>query len=466
MQLSDRFVSAVMVFGLAVFLWAAQGPDALAAEHGQIRIGGDYSYIKVPAGRDYRWCAQTCDNDARCKSWTFIRPNRQCRLKYIVAPARANECCISGVKKRKSGNSRREACAEYASRALEQQDENLAGKCGFKGDLWSSNYKRHFRACLNMPDNRRAVLTGQRKKALERCEDNRTKLDAACQRFADSIERIWQSGNDNNCSLRPAKWLGSFPQAYGFCKAAENPPLEDMLKGKRAELSACLARGGGSYVKRCDTYARDALTQVLDGRKADCGYKGRRWSKEYADHYQWCLKVEPWDLRNEKESRDIALETCREQGGEGKEGQIACDHYARLAAEQTRSNRKLGCGLKGRRWLADYDRHFAWCKTTSRRNREQELRYREDELARCFERGGGNYDETCDDYARAAIRQNDKNLKNGCNYRGKNWHSNYQRHYKWCADAKPARRAKKRLQRKLALETCKIGLRLPFDLER
>jgi hypothetical protein len=266
--------------------------------------------------------------------------------------------------------------------------------------------------------------------------------------------------------LPRAEWSGGYDKAYEWCRKNQNRASHDALREARQALSACLVRGGGPFVERCDKYAHEAVRQYDRARRNECGFGGSRWSGSYRRHYQWCLSVDPWDSRNEEQFRKDELERCIAQGGKGEEGKMACDHYARLAAEQSASNRKYECGLKGRRWLANYERHKAWCLTTSKVNRDAELKYREDELAKCFERGGGSFDEVCDRYASRSVRQYEKNRKRNCKYRGKYWHGSYIRHYKWCLNASTSRRSRKLLERKLALSTCKIGFSLPFGLGR
>ena len=456
-------LTVTLLATLAAFLAGTIGVrEARAAQVDQIRIGGDYSYLKVPEGSGYRWCEDSCRNDVRCKSWTYIRPGSQCRLKRFVAPASSSKCCVSGVKPEPRKKSRRELCADHASLALDQQDENLARKCGYRGGGWDSSYKEHFRACLSLtPRQRRAQLLG-RKRALQRCEQNRQRVDRDCQRFAEAAAQIWRSAGRKDCRLAPRPWLADYDRAYDWCRKKEGGVDEAILNRPREKLSACLARGGGPFVRHCDDYARTAVGQYDRSRRNECGFGGNRWNGSYRRHYQWCLKVDPWDVTNETRVRQDALERCLAQGGGGAEGKIACDHYARLASEQTRSNRKQNCGLKGRRWLAGYDRHYAWCSKTSKVNRDAELKYREDELARCFERGGGPYDEACDAYATKSVRQFQKNTARNCGYRGKYWNDSYISHYKWCKNVSPLRFRRKLLERKALLSSCKFGIKLPF----
>jgi Ca-activated chloride channel homolog len=68
------------------------------------RPGGcDYSHI-IPSAADPEVCRNACQNDRRCRAWTYVRPDTvqgpqaNCWLKESVPPAVPNECCVSGVK--------------------------------------------------------------------------------------------------------------------------------------------------------------------------------------------------------------------------------------------------------------------------------------------------------------------------------------------------------------------------------
>ncbi len=457
----------IITLSVMVLFGSTHISTTLAAQANQIRIGGDYNYLKVPRGSGYRWCEDSCNSDARCKSWTFIKPGRQCRLKRVIAPARPGKCCVSGVKTAPLRKTRREICADFASNAVDQYDENLFRKCGYRGELWNDRYKKHFRSCLGLGPRQRAAQISKRRRQLRRCERNRKRINAECQRFAETAEQIGKAAGEHNCQLPNTSWLGGgYEGAYDWCRKNKDDANGGTLRAARTALSSCLRRGGGPFLERCDSYAKNAVAQYDKARRAECGLGGKRWHQSYRIHYQWCLKVDPWDIRNEGEVRAHALKRCLTQAGTGTEGKIACDHYARLASEQTRSNRKQNCGLKGRRWQANYDRHYAWCSTTSKLNRDGELKYRENELSKCFERGGGAYNEACDRYAVRAVRQFEKSEQGRCNFDGKYWNKSYIRHYKWCTKVSPGRRTRKNLERKALLATCKFGIRLPFGRQR
>lgn len=63
----------------------------------------------------------------------------------------------------------------------------------------------------------------------------------------------------------------------------------------------------------CREYARAALHQVQDGLSdSTCGRRlqGRRWSSDFAVHYEWCLGVSAVTARNEADARTRYLKNC------------------------------------------------------------------------------------------------------------------------------------------------------------
>jgi PAN domain len=76
--------------------------NAACAQTGFDRPGGDYASFPVRGG-DPAVCAERCDRDARCRSWSFAYPMSRgqratCWLKQEV-PARVEDsCCVSGVR--------------------------------------------------------------------------------------------------------------------------------------------------------------------------------------------------------------------------------------------------------------------------------------------------------------------------------------------------------------------------------
>jgi hypothetical protein len=66
------------------------------------RMGGDYTVFDLQRD-DPGLCRDACDNDPKCKAWTYVKPNVQgprprCWLKSVVPQPKADTCCVSGVK--------------------------------------------------------------------------------------------------------------------------------------------------------------------------------------------------------------------------------------------------------------------------------------------------------------------------------------------------------------------------------
>ena len=455
--------SALLFAALAAALvFLPAGGMAGAAEQGKIRLGDDYSILSVPTGRGYRWCERTCNRDPRCRSWTYIRPNvrprGQCRLKHSIAPAFANRCCVSGVKKAKSKDrlTLEDRCARYARVALEQQEDNLARACGFRGSRWHSKYSLHYRWCLTTPAKTRHAERLARDKALARCDSHRETLDRNCMRYAGTAVAQFEAANTHACGYGGPRWHGDFDKHYKWCTKVRFRQAEKEDEARRRLISSCLLRGGGRFDEACNTYAETAVQQARAARKRDCGYDGSRWNTDFSRHYQWCLRVSPYDREAEEATRERALDRCMAAGGGSDKGRMACEHFARVAVAHATTNKKLDCGLTGALWQPRPKIAYRWCLRNSRILREKQVADREVAISQCIARGGGPFNQACDDYANTAVEQFERGRKRGCNFRGQRWHASYIDHYRWCTKARPAQRRRLTRQRRRALRLCKF----------
>lgn len=123
-------------------------------------------------------------------------------------------------------------------------------------------------------------------------------------------------------------------------------------------------------------------------------------------------------------------------------GTAMCRDYASRAVDAARANAVRGCGYGGARWTPSYNVHFEWCRGASPFDVQQETAARAGELAQCGGRppmGGGG--DRCDVYARAALRDMERNLRNGCGLGGPMFNTNYSDHYNWCRSVSPGRAA-------------------------
>src|SRR4051812_39809279 len=88
----------VLLILIAVLL----GAGAAQAQTGFDRRGGDYTSVPIGNG-DPAECAAQCERDTRCLAWSFSYPatastRATCWLKNRVTPAKADNCCVSGVR--------------------------------------------------------------------------------------------------------------------------------------------------------------------------------------------------------------------------------------------------------------------------------------------------------------------------------------------------------------------------------
>jgi hypothetical protein len=77
-------------------------PKAGALEFSIDRFGGDYRWFETPPDAKGKACAEACQNEPRCRAWTYRRPgyggsSARCFLKDAIKPPRHRPCCISGV---------------------------------------------------------------------------------------------------------------------------------------------------------------------------------------------------------------------------------------------------------------------------------------------------------------------------------------------------------------------------------
>jgi hypothetical protein len=80
-----------------------QAPGCSGLEQNTDRLGGDIGCYKMQKA-DPCACQARCQADARCKSWTYVRPGTvlgpdpRCCLKRNVPKASSRNCCVSGIK--------------------------------------------------------------------------------------------------------------------------------------------------------------------------------------------------------------------------------------------------------------------------------------------------------------------------------------------------------------------------------
>ena len=77
---------------------ARPGPVEISID----RTGGDFRNFDLPPDPSGLACKQACEQDNRCRAWTYVRPgylgpSARCYLKERVTRPRRKPCCMSGV---------------------------------------------------------------------------------------------------------------------------------------------------------------------------------------------------------------------------------------------------------------------------------------------------------------------------------------------------------------------------------
>ena len=138
----------------------------------------------------------------------------------------------------------------------------------------------------------------------------------------------------------------------------------------------------------CVKYAAQSVQAQVKNLRERCGFRGARWNVNFARHYQFCMRVSRRESNAETLARKDMIESCVSHGAGDQHGHAGnikrkrCDHYARIAVAQSRTNNKAGCGFRGRIWTTDRRTHVRACRnsnwTTSRdRTNRRESRIRE-----------------------------------------------------------------------------------------
>lgn len=163
---------------------------------------------------------------------------------------------------------------------------------------------------------------------------------------------------------------------------------------------AAVSAGAQGRDDRCREYARDAVEQAERSDRERCGFSGPRWSNDRGPHFAWCMLF-PRQAEEETRARQADLRRCvadRPGGGDGKrEGKRAnCDTYAKIASVQAEANDKYKCGNRGGEWSENTRGHFEWCMRNKREFMLDEVRFRQQELQKCFNNLGDFDDDRWD----------------------------------------------------------------------
>lgn len=273
----------------------------------------------------------------------------------------------------------------------------------------------------------------------------------------DQYARTAVSQNEENirkgCGYRGAKWHSNYESHLRWCRGASQNEADAAIKARSNALFDCPKKSKKKRrdrrSSRCEHYAQTAVSQNQENVRRGCGYSGSLWHADSKAHYRYCRQVGVVEAEKKTGVRGRAIERCYPED--------RCDAYARVAVWQDKENTRRECGLRGRLWNSNYDKHFQWCRRVSPSEAEAANSARNKALQKCPRPGKKVIEETadrCETYAKRAVRQNEENVQRNCGYTGGSWHSDYDAHYRWCHNVSLKRAESATRARKKSLKSC------------
>jgi hypothetical protein len=134
-------------------------------------------------------------------------------------------------------------CDAYATKAVAQQNENLALHCGFEGGAWSADFNGHRAWCrlpgvemVNLTNEDRARDTGLRicKRKIATCSDYATLAVTQNQK-----NRLW------GCGFAGGRWSDNADGHRNWCITADVSQTNSESQGRQTALLKCSVRQAG-----------------------------------------------------------------------------------------------------------------------------------------------------------------------------------------------------------------------------
>lgn len=232
------------------------------------------------------------------------------------------------------------ACNDYASRALAQNSENNRLSCGLSGSRWGFGQSAYFNFCMRSPSSAYNGARAARDRDLDNCkrqiasrDENRDEpvlpdLDDTdpddfiisnsrsgryCRNFAGESVRQVRRARRYRCGFGGERWSRSRVRQAQLCRRIGPRAAAKLLDRRSRQIRNCRVTGrdDGAGRSRCREYARSAVQQARQARRLDCGYSGKRWSRNFERHLKWCVSVPNRRVRREYRQRERLLDRCR-----------------------------------------------------------------------------------------------------------------------------------------------------------
>jgi len=182
-----------------------------------------------------------------------------------------------------------DTCAQYARRAVEQNQENARRGCGFSGARWHDDYDAHRGWCSTVD---RATADGEtavRDQELARCGggDNRSR----CEGYARRAVEQNQENQRRACGYSGPRWGNDYDGHFSWCMGVEAEASDQETRARDEELGRCDTQGtlefrnptvNGYRVDRCLTWGQQCDKPAADKFCLMNGYaEAESWQWEY-----------------------------------------------------------------------------------------------------------------------------------------------------------------------------------------
>ncbi|GAB6143844.1 PKD domain-containing protein [Desulfocicer niacini] len=371
----------------------------------------------------------------------------------------------------------------YAKRAVEQNEENLRNNCGFSGSAWQSDYSRHYNWSATVSRKQADAETRKRDVALKNCLAHR---EDACRIYAETAVKQNQDNLQKECGFCGQRWQSSFDAHYQWC-LQETQKIRDIETSTRKTLlSQCKplsANGTKTFYAPC-----------FNGYRLDnCLNFGTNCEKPAADSFcsgKGFTQAISWEL--EKARPTYIMGDGRLCDGDFCAGfkYITCSGYKNFSNQAPVCNIQrpvsgktiqvgTTIGFSAKATDPDKDKlNYSWTfeggtpdKWDSWQGMVYAVRWSapgtytatltvtdtkgstcSDTVVIAVLGKDGTLD--CDQYADKSIQQNQENLNRQCGYTGELWHSDRERHLKWCRTSDQRQMADNIQTREKALNQC------------
>jgi hypothetical protein len=129
----------------------------------------------------------------------------------------------------------RDRCKEYAEEAVRQHKKSTEKGCNYRGALWHSDFKAHYRWCKRATPDEIDAARQKREKALKECRAPRDK----CEWFAREMVRLNKKNLRKGCGYSGLGWHSDHDAHVRWCLKASEDSRAALLNKNAKLLGRC-----------------------------------------------------------------------------------------------------------------------------------------------------------------------------------------------------------------------------------